>query len=73
MVECAEQNWSDIIESLQAMHCKNNIKSVMSKIGTCVYISLGIGGITEPIPEAITSAPQENCVFEAISVHEHEQ
>ncbi|GKE85107.1 hypothetical protein Tco_1558849, partial [Tanacetum coccineum] len=31
--------WEDIIGKVQAMHCKNNIKSILSKIGlaACVY------------------------------------
>lgn len=38
-MEQINNNWSDIIKRVHDMHCKNNIRSVISKIGTaaCVY------------------------------------
>ncbi|GJW95089.1 DUF1997 domain-containing protein [Tanacetum coccineum] len=40
MMEKENYAWDDIIGKVQTMHCKNNIKSVLSKIGTaaCVYV-----------------------------------
>ncbi|GKB26479.1 RNA-directed DNA polymerase, eukaryota, reverse transcriptase zinc-binding domain protein [Tanacetum coccineum] len=43
----ASCNWNDIIEMIQQLHCKNNIKSVLNKVGTaavvyCIWIEINL-------------------------------
>ncbi|GJS95320.1 hypothetical protein Tco_0802288 [Tanacetum coccineum] len=39
MLENVNWEWDNIIGKMQTMHCKNNLKSILSKIGVaaCVY------------------------------------